>query len=46
MKKKEREDTAVPESNRLTVHTILSERTLGKFVAKFGDSVTLTEMNN
>lgn len=30
-------------TNELFVHAILSEATLGKFVAKFGHSVTLTE---
>ena len=30
-------------SNELLVHAILSEATLGKFVAKYGSSVTLTE---
>ena len=30
-------------SDKLEVHAILSEATLGKFVAKFGDSVSLTE---
>ena len=30
-------------SDKLEVHAILSEATLGKFMAKFGDSVSLTE---
>ena len=30
-------------SNELLVHAILSEATFGKFVAKYGGSVTLTE---
>ena len=30
-------------SDKLEVHAILSEATLGKFIAKFGDSVSLTE---
>ena len=29
--------------DKLEVHAILSEATLGKFIAKFGDSVSLTE---
>ena len=32
------------ESNFLEVHAILSEANLGKFTAKFGDSVQLTEL--
>lgn len=30
-------------SDKLEVHAILSEATRGKFMAKFGDSVSLTE---
>ena len=30
--------------DKLEVHAILSEATLGKFMAKFSDSVRLTEM--
>ena len=30
-------------SDKLEVHAILSEATLGKFMAKFGDSASLTE---
>ena len=36
---REREES----SDKLEVHAILSEATLGKFKAKFGDSVSLTE---
>lgn len=35
---KEEED-----SNKLVIHAILSEATLGKFMAKFGNSVTVSE---
>ena len=39
-----REEEKEESSDKLEVHAILSEATLGKFMAKFGDSVSLTEM--
>ena len=39
----EASDDEEEDSNKLVVHVILSEPTLAKFVAKFGDSVTITE---
>ena len=39
----EASDDEVEDSNKLVLQVILSEPTLGKFTAKFGDSVAITE---